>query len=89
MEYRRGRIRQEYPWSPGGPTTNPGRGPHLPRLLSVDWDQEVAARMIYTASARRSGAWVSIDVAELPGIYSQARRLDRVERARGKRTQRA
>jgi hypothetical protein len=45
--------------------------------------------MIYTASARRSGAWVSIDVAELPGIYSQARRLDRVERARGKRTQRA
>jgi hypothetical protein len=44
--------------------------------------------MIYTARVRRSGAWLSIDVPELPGIYSQACRLDRVERARGKRTQR-
>jgi predicted RNase H-like HicB family nuclease/predicted XRE-type DNA-binding protein len=35
--------------------------------------------MRYTARARRSGAWWAIDVAELPGVFSQARRLDRVE----------
>ena len=35
--------------------------------------------MIYTAKARRSGAWWAIDVPELPGVFSQARRLDRVE----------
>jgi len=35
--------------------------------------------MIYTARVRRSGAWLSIDVPELPGIYGQACRLDRVE----------
>ena len=35
--------------------------------------------MTYTARARRSGAWWAIDVPELPGVYSQARRLDRVE----------
>jgi predicted RNase H-like HicB family nuclease len=35
--------------------------------------------MIYTARVRRSGAWWAIDVPELPGVYSQARRLDRVE----------
>jgi predicted RNase H-like HicB family nuclease len=35
--------------------------------------------MRYTARARRSGAWWAIDVPELPGVYSQARRLDRVE----------
>ena len=35
--------------------------------------------MIYTARARRSGSWWAIDVPELPGVYSQARRLVRVE----------
>ena len=35
--------------------------------------------MTYTARARRSGGWWAIDVPELPGVYSQARRLDRVE----------
>lgn len=35
--------------------------------------------MRYTARARRSGTWWAIDVPELPGVYSQARRLDRVE----------
>jgi predicted RNase H-like HicB family nuclease len=35
--------------------------------------------MTYTARARRSGAWWAIDIPELPGVYSQARRLDRVE----------
>jgi predicted RNase H-like HicB family nuclease len=35
--------------------------------------------MMYTARVRRSGAWWAIDVPELPGVYSQARRLDRVE----------
>ncbi len=35
--------------------------------------------MSYTARARRSGAWWAIDVPELPGVFSQARRLDRVE----------
>ncbi len=34
--------------------------------------------MIYTARARRSGSWWAIDVPGLPGVYSQARRLDRV-----------
>ena len=35
--------------------------------------------MKYTVRVRRSGAWWAIDVPELPGVYSQARRLDRVE----------
>ena len=35
--------------------------------------------MMYTARARRSGSWWAIDVPELPGVYSQARRLVRVE----------
>jgi predicted RNase H-like HicB family nuclease/predicted XRE-type DNA-binding protein len=35
--------------------------------------------MTYTARARRSGVLWAIDVPELPGVYSQARRLDRVE----------
>jgi len=35
--------------------------------------------MTYTARARRSGSWWAIDVPELPGVYSQARRLDRVD----------
>jgi predicted XRE-type DNA-binding protein len=34
--------------------------------------------MTYTARARRSGAWWAIDTPELPGVYGQARRLDRV-----------
>ena len=39
----------------------------------------MVASMTYTARARRSGGWWAIDVPELPGVYSQARRLDRVE----------
>lgn len=35
--------------------------------------------MTYTARARRTGAWWAIDVPDLPGVYSQVRRLDRVE----------
>jgi predicted RNase H-like HicB family nuclease len=35
--------------------------------------------MTYTAKAERSGSWWAIDVPELPGVYSQARRLDGVE----------
>ena len=35
--------------------------------------------MTCTARARRSANWWAIDVPELPGVYSQARRLDRVE----------
>jgi predicted RNase H-like HicB family nuclease len=33
----------------------------------------------YTAIAERDGAWWVISVPELPGVHSQARRLDRVE----------
>lgn len=36
-------------------------------------------RRSYTARCRRSGAWWAIDVPELRGVYSQARRLDQVE----------
>lgn len=36
-------------------------------------------RPTYTAMAERDGAWWAIRVAELPGVFSQARRLDRVE----------
>ena len=32
----------------------------------------------YTAIARRSGRWWAIEVPELPGLHSQARRLDQV-----------
>ena len=32
----------------------------------------------YIASAERSGSWWAIRIAELPGVFSQARRLDRV-----------
>jgi predicted RNase H-like HicB family nuclease len=34
----------------------------------------------YTAVARRSGRWWAITVPELDGVFSQARRLDGVER---------
>jgi predicted RNase H-like HicB family nuclease len=37
------------------------------------------ARRSYTARCHRSGAWWAIDVPELRGVYSQARRLDQVE----------
>jgi predicted RNase H-like HicB family nuclease len=33
---------------------------------------------MYTVRARRSASWWAIDVPELPGVYTQARRLDRV-----------
>jgi predicted RNase H-like HicB family nuclease len=36
-------------------------------------------RPTYTALAERDGTWWSIRVAELRGVFSQARRLDRVE----------
>jgi predicted RNase H-like HicB family nuclease len=38
-----------------------------------------AVKPTYTALAQRSGTWWAIRVAELPGIFSQARRLERVE----------
>ena len=38
-----------------------------------------ALRSTYTALAERGEAWWAIRVAELPGVFSQARRLDRVE----------
>jgi len=38
-----------------------------------------AVRQTYTALAERSGSWWTIQVAELPGVFSQARRLERVE----------
>ena len=36
-------------------------------------------RPLYTAVAERDDAWWAITVAELPGVFSQVRRLDRVE----------
>lgn len=33
----------------------------------------------YTATAERHGPWWAISVSELPGVFSQSRRLDRVE----------
>lgn len=36
-------------------------------------------RPTYTAMAERDNGWWAIRVAELPGVFSQARRLDRVE----------
>jgi hypothetical protein len=39
-----------------------------------------SGRPKYTAVARRSGRWWAIAVRELDGVYSQARRLDGVER---------
>lgn len=34
--------------------------------------------MQVTAKARRSGAWWAVEVAEFPGVFTQARRLDQV-----------
>lgn len=36
-------------------------------------------RPTYTAMAQRDDGWWAIRVAELPGVFSQAKRLDRVE----------
>lgn len=36
-------------------------------------------RRTYTVTAERAGTWWAITVDELPGVFSQARRLDRVE----------
>lgn len=33
----------------------------------------------YSVNVRRSGAWWAIDVADLPGVFSQARRLDQAK----------
>ena len=33
----------------------------------------------YTATAVRSGRWWALEVPEVPGVYSQARRLDQAE----------
>jgi len=38
-----------------------------------------AVKTTYTAVAERSGDWWAITVPELRGVFSQARRLDRVE----------
>jgi hypothetical protein len=34
--------------------------------------------MKLTATAQRSGAWWAVDVTEIPGLFTQARRLDQV-----------
>ena len=39
----------------------------------------MVVRPTYTATAERDGSWWAIRVVELPGVFSQARRLDRVE----------
>lgn len=39
----------------------------------------MSARRRYTARCRRSDGWWAIDVPELQGVHSQARRLDQVE----------
>jgi predicted RNase H-like HicB family nuclease len=39
----------------------------------------VAVRQTYTANAARDRDWWAITVDELPGVFSQARRLDQVE----------
>ena len=40
-------------------------------------------RPTYTITAERAGAWWAITVDELAGVFSQARRLDRVEAVAG------
>jgi predicted RNase H-like HicB family nuclease len=37
------------------------------------------SRPTYHAVTRRSGDWWAIEVPDLPGVFSQARRLDKVE----------
>ncbi len=37
--------------------------------------------MNVTALARRSGGWWAVEVPEVPGVYTQARRLDHVAEA--------
>lgn len=39
----------------------------------------MAMKRTYTAEVRRSGRWWAIDVPEVKGVYSQARRLSEVE----------
>lgn len=34
---------------------------------------------LYTAHVTRGGSWWAIEIAELDGVYTQARRLDQVE----------
>lgn len=36
-------------------------------------------RPMYTASCERSGRWWAVHVPEVPGVFTQARRLDQVE----------
>ncbi len=43
----------------------------------------MTATKTYTARAVRSGNWWAIDVEGLPGVFSQARRLDQVEAMAG------
>jgi predicted RNase H-like HicB family nuclease len=38
-------------------------------------------RPLYTIHARRDGAWWTLDVPELRGVYSQSKRLDQAEDA--------
>jgi len=37
------------------------------------------ARPVYQVEITRSGKWWAIEVPELPGTYSQAKRIDQVE----------
>ncbi|HEV7677476.1 MAG TPA: hypothetical protein VGQ42_02785 [Candidatus Dormibacteraeota bacterium] len=40
-------------------------------------------RPVYTAVCVRSGDWWAVTVPEVPGVFTQARRLDQVERMAG------
>lgn len=37
------------------------------------------SRATYTARAERSGKWWAIEVPEIPGVFTQVKRLDQVE----------
>jgi len=39
----------------------------------------MSKRTVYTAVCEREGGWWSVSIAELPGVFTQARRLDQVE----------
>jgi len=39
----------------------------------------MSERNLYTAVCEREGGWWSISINELPGVFTQARRLDQVE----------
>ena len=39
----------------------------------------MSKRKLYTAVCEREGGWWSVSIEELPGVFTQARRLDHVE----------